>query len=184
MFSEVYRWSGFRVPVRSPHRLRGGEQCESPSSTRPCSSGSSCDLEATVWRYQDDYGIGPWEFAQIDLGEANNYREYGEPVERSTRIAIATVGRVMWELIEPLDEEGIYMPVSLLRKVRVFTQVRVRNCPKRGLSNAPSMNLAAIRSTKWAKRNLSAPFGATLRTHLRLFGRFLISTLAIYQRKG
>ena len=27
---------------------------------------------------------------------------------RSNRIAIATVGGVMWELIEPLDEEGIY----------------------------------------------------------------------------
>jgi methylmalonyl-CoA/ethylmalonyl-CoA epimerase len=66
------------------------------------------DLEATVRRYEDDYGIGPWEFAQIDLGEANNYREYGQPVERSNRVAIATVGRVMWELIEPLDEEGIY----------------------------------------------------------------------------
>src|SRR5918997_2905738 len=66
------------------------------------------DLEATVRRYVDDYRIGPWEFARIDLGDANNYREYGRPVERSTRIAIATVGRVMWELIEPLDEEGIY----------------------------------------------------------------------------
>jgi methylmalonyl-CoA/ethylmalonyl-CoA epimerase len=66
------------------------------------------DLEATVRRYVDDYGIGPWEFAQIDAGDANNYREYGRPVERSTRIAVATVGRVMWELIEPLDEEGIY----------------------------------------------------------------------------
>ena len=66
------------------------------------------ELEATVRRYVDDYGIGPWEFAQIDAGEANNYREYGRPVERSTRIAVATVGRVMWELIEPLDEEGIY----------------------------------------------------------------------------
>src|SRR5215212_8364614 len=66
------------------------------------------DLEATVRRYEDDYGIGPWECAQIDAGDANNYREYGEPVERSTRIAVATVGRVMWELIEPLDEEGIY----------------------------------------------------------------------------
>ena len=53
------------------------------------------DLEATVRRYVDDYGIGPWEFAQIDAGEANNYRE-------------STVGRVMWELIEPLEEEGIY----------------------------------------------------------------------------
>jgi methylmalonyl-CoA/ethylmalonyl-CoA epimerase len=66
------------------------------------------DLEATVRRYEDDYGIGPWEFAQIDLGEANNYRERGHPAERSNRIAVATVGRVMWELIEPLDEEGIY----------------------------------------------------------------------------
>ena len=66
------------------------------------------DLEATVRRYEDDYGIGPWRFARIDLGDANNYREHGRPVERSNRIAIATVGRVMWELIEPLDEEGIY----------------------------------------------------------------------------
>ena len=38
----------------------------------------------------DDYGIGPWQFAQIDLGEANNYREYGRPAERSNRIAVAT----------------------------------------------------------------------------------------------
>src|SRR3712207_3649319 len=66
------------------------------------------DLEATVRRYEDDYGIGPWEFHQMDLGAANDYREYGEPVERSNRIAIAMVGRVMWELIEPLDEDGIY----------------------------------------------------------------------------
>jgi methylmalonyl-CoA/ethylmalonyl-CoA epimerase len=66
------------------------------------------DLEATVRRYEDDYGIGPWDFAQIDLGDANDYREYGQPVERSNRVAFTTVGRVMWELIEPLDEEGIY----------------------------------------------------------------------------
>ena len=35
------------------------------------------DLEATVRRYGDDYGIGPWEFAQIDAGDPNNYLEYG-----------------------------------------------------------------------------------------------------------
>ncbi len=66
------------------------------------------DLEATVRRYEDDYGIGPWRFDRIDLGAANDYHEYGELVERSNRIAIAMVGRVMWELIEPLDEDGIY----------------------------------------------------------------------------
>ena len=47
------------------------------------------DLEATVRRYEVDYGIGPWKFAQIDLGEANIYREYGQPVERYKRIDIA-----------------------------------------------------------------------------------------------
>jgi hypothetical protein len=62
------------------------------------------DLEATVRRFVDDYGIGPWHFTQIDLGEANNYREYGQPAERSNRIAVATVVQVMWELIEPLEE--------------------------------------------------------------------------------
>jgi methylmalonyl-CoA/ethylmalonyl-CoA epimerase len=66
------------------------------------------DLEVTVRKYEDDYGIGPWHFDRIDLGEANDYREYGEPVERSNRIAIAMVGGVMWELIEPLDKDGIY----------------------------------------------------------------------------
>ena len=78
------------------------------------------DLEATVRRYEDDYGIGPWNFAQIDLGEANNYREYGQPAERSNRIAIATVGRVMWELIEPLDEKAS-MPASSPRRARACT---------------------------------------------------------------
>jgi methylmalonyl-CoA/ethylmalonyl-CoA epimerase len=65
-------------------------------------------LEATVRRYEDDYGIGPWRFDRIDLGAANDFREHGQPAERSNRIAIAMVGRVMWELIEPLDEDGIY----------------------------------------------------------------------------
>jgi len=37
------------------------------------------DLEATVRRYENEYGIGPWQFAQIDAGEANNYREYSRP---------------------------------------------------------------------------------------------------------
>ena len=65
-------------------------------------------LEATVRRYEDDYGIGPWRFDRIDLGAENDFREHGQPAERSNRIAIAMVGRVMWELIEPLDEDGIY----------------------------------------------------------------------------
>jgi methylmalonyl-CoA/ethylmalonyl-CoA epimerase len=62
------------------------------------------DLEATMRRYVDDYGIGPWVVYEFDAGKAEDFREYGQPVERSWRLAVATVGQVQWELIEPLDE--------------------------------------------------------------------------------
>jgi hypothetical protein len=58
------------------------------------------DLEATMRRYVDDYGIGPWEFYEFNAGNAEDFREYGQPVERSWRLAVATVGQVQWELIE------------------------------------------------------------------------------------
>jgi glyoxalase/bleomycin resistance protein/dioxygenase superfamily protein len=66
------------------------------------------DLEATMRRYVDDHGIGPWEVHEFDAGEAEDFREYGQPVERSWRLAVAMVGQVMWELIQPIDDESVY----------------------------------------------------------------------------
>ena len=71
------------------------------------------DLDAALRRYVDDYGIGPWQVHEFDPEDAEDLHEYGQPVGRSgrgavTRFAIATVGRVMWELIEPLDEESVW----------------------------------------------------------------------------
>ena len=71
------------------------------------------DLDATVRRYVDDYGIGPWQVHEFDPETAKDLHEYGQPVERPgrgavTRFATTMVGRVMWELIEPLDEESIW----------------------------------------------------------------------------
>ena len=66
------------------------------------------DLDATLRRYVDDYGIGPWEIHEFTPRDANDLREYGQPVERSWRLAVTMVGSVMWELIEPLDSESIY----------------------------------------------------------------------------
>ena len=71
------------------------------------------DLDATVRRYVEDYGIGPWQIGEFDPESAKDMHEYGQPVERSgrgavTRFAIATIGQVMWELIEPLDKESIW----------------------------------------------------------------------------
>ena len=71
------------------------------------------DLDAALRRYVDDYGIGPWQVHEFDPESAEDMREHGRPVERSgrgavTRFATAMIGGVMWELIEPLDEESLW----------------------------------------------------------------------------
>jgi Glyoxalase/Bleomycin resistance protein/Dioxygenase superfamily len=66
------------------------------------------DLDATMRKYVDDYGIGPWEVYEFGPGKAKDLHEHGEPVERSWRLAATMVGRVHWELIQPLDDESTY----------------------------------------------------------------------------
>ena len=66
------------------------------------------DLETAMRTYVQDYGIGPWDIYEFNPGNVKGMREYGRPVERSWRLAVAMVGQVQWELIEPLDDESIY----------------------------------------------------------------------------
>ena len=66
------------------------------------------DLETTMRRYVDEYGIGPWELHEFQAGSAEDLHEHGQPVERSWRLATTMVGQVQWELIEPLDNESDY----------------------------------------------------------------------------
>ena len=66
------------------------------------------DLDATMRRYVDDYGIGPWTIYEFTPANANDLHEHGQPVARSWRLAVAMVGQVQWELIQPLDDESIY----------------------------------------------------------------------------
>lgn len=65
------------------------------------------DLDATIRRHEDDYGIGPWQIHQFKPGEVKAWREHGQLAEPSTRFANAMVGRVQWELIQPLEDESI-----------------------------------------------------------------------------
>jgi methylmalonyl-CoA/ethylmalonyl-CoA epimerase len=66
------------------------------------------DLEATMRTYVERYGIGPWHVYEFNPDTVQNMRENGEPVARSWRLALARVGEVQWELIQPLDGESIY----------------------------------------------------------------------------
>lgn len=66
------------------------------------------DLDATLRRYVDDYGIGPWEIFEVTPENAPDLHHEGEPIRGATRSAVAMIGSVMWELSQPLDEHGIF----------------------------------------------------------------------------
>ncbi len=66
------------------------------------------DLDATVKRYVEDYGIGPWEFFDVTPEIAPDLREFGKPITGATRNATAKVGHVWWELTEPLDGNSLF----------------------------------------------------------------------------
>ncbi len=66
------------------------------------------DLDATLRRYVDDYGIGPWQLFEVTPENAPDLQHDGQPVKGSTRAVATMVGNVMWELIQPLDEQGVF----------------------------------------------------------------------------
>jgi catechol 2,3-dioxygenase-like lactoylglutathione lyase family enzyme len=66
------------------------------------------DLDQAMRTYVHDYGIGPWEIYDFNPDTVEGMSENGRPVRRAWRLALARVGGVQWELIEPLDDESIY----------------------------------------------------------------------------
>jgi len=66
------------------------------------------DLDRLVHVYWEKYGIGPWSVYEFDSDNVRDMRSRGEPVAWSWRLAVAQVGQVQWELVEPLDGDSIY----------------------------------------------------------------------------
>ena len=66
------------------------------------------DVEATAKRYWDDVGIGPWSFYTINPDNTGDMKLRGKPVKHAFKAALATIGDISWELIEPLDKNSIY----------------------------------------------------------------------------
>ena len=66
------------------------------------------DLDATMRRYAEDYGIGPWQVFEVTPENAPDLYHDGQPLKASTRSAVTMIGNVMWELTQPLDEHGIF----------------------------------------------------------------------------
>lgn len=65
-------------------------------------------VEETAKRCWDDFGIGPWRFKTLDPTNVSDMTVRGRRVDHAMRIAIARIGDIEWELIEPLDDRSIY----------------------------------------------------------------------------
>jgi methylmalonyl-CoA/ethylmalonyl-CoA epimerase len=66
------------------------------------------DLDATLRRFAEEFGIGPWQIWEVTPANAPDLRHDGEPLRAATRSAVAMVGGVMWEVSQPLDGHGIF----------------------------------------------------------------------------
>jgi len=65
------------------------------------------DLEATVKNYEE-FGLGPWEYFDINKETASNLSLRGTNNDQSFKAATYSVGDVQFELIQPLDAKTIY----------------------------------------------------------------------------
>jgi len=66
------------------------------------------DLEKSIERCQNTFGIGPWEIMNIDPSTFSDMTYRGKPVQHSFRAAFAMVGPMQLELIEPIEGDNIY----------------------------------------------------------------------------
>lgn len=65
------------------------------------------DLEESMRRYKDLLGIDSWHVFEI-TPETNQFTYHGKPVEHSFKAAFTMLGKLMVELLEPLEGKGIY----------------------------------------------------------------------------
>ncbi len=66
------------------------------------------DCDATVKKYAEEYGIGPWSIYEFNPDTVSNMIIEGKPVNYAMRLALADIGGVQWELIQPKDDISIY----------------------------------------------------------------------------
>ena len=65
------------------------------------------DIQKAMEHYWK-FGIGPWSIYTFQPPELTNTTLHGKPAKYSMKLALAMIGNVMWELIEPLEGPSTY----------------------------------------------------------------------------
>lgn len=66
------------------------------------------DLEETVKKYHDLFGIGPWHFYTYQKPLVKKMSYHGQPAEHAFRIALSYFGPSRIELIEVKEGDSVY----------------------------------------------------------------------------
>ncbi len=66
------------------------------------------DLDASMRRYWEMLGIGPWKVYTYGPPLVRDMTYRGRPHNYRMRLALAFTGSLMWELIQPLSGESVY----------------------------------------------------------------------------
>lgn len=66
------------------------------------------DLDQAVENYWKVFGIGPWTFYTYGKPLVKRMTRRGKPTEYKMRVALANVGPMRIELIEPLEGDTVY----------------------------------------------------------------------------
>jgi hypothetical protein len=67
------------------------------------------DLEAAMRHYWEVLGIGPWKVYTYGTPLVRDMTFRGKPQEYRMRLALANVGAMMVELIQPLSDHNLYV---------------------------------------------------------------------------
>ncbi len=66
------------------------------------------DLEVVAQNYWTIFGIGPWETYLWEPPLVHDRKYYGQPSWAREKIALARVGNVQLELVQPVEGDSIY----------------------------------------------------------------------------
>lgn len=66
------------------------------------------DVKASVKRYWEELGVGPWNIWDLDHRSMSEMTLRGKPGSYSFRVAMTTIGDVAIELVQPLEGHSIF----------------------------------------------------------------------------
>ena len=66
------------------------------------------DIEAATKNFYEKFGVGPWHFYTYGKPLVKRMTRKGKPTEYKMKVALANIGAMRIELIEPLEGDTVY----------------------------------------------------------------------------